>query len=191
MYGLVNRAIEQLVVSLKGETVWQRVCARAGDSGHGFVALHSYPDNLTYRLVGAVSEELSMPPESVLEAFGEYWILYTAEEGYAELLNSAGRSLREFLASLDEMHSRIESIFPHMMLPWFSIRDIEEDHFHLHYGSNREGLAPFVIGLVKGVAKRFGQQIEVRQIVSRIDGGDEDVFDIRVIRGAENELART
>ena len=61
MYGLVNRAIEQLVVSTKGEPAWQRVCARAGVGADGFVAMCPYDDRLTFDLVHAVSEELGLP----------------------------------------------------------------------------------------------------------------------------------
>ena len=41
MYGLVNRAIEQLVVSMKGEAGWRGVCAHAGLAADGFVSMQS------------------------------------------------------------------------------------------------------------------------------------------------------
>ncbi len=46
-----------------------------------------YPDDLTYKLVGAACEVLNASAEDVLKAFGEYWILFTAEKGYGEMLN--------------------------------------------------------------------------------------------------------
>ena len=79
MYGLVNRAIEQLVVSLKGENGWRGVCAHANISSDGFVSMHAYDDEITYRLVNAVSARLELEPATVLEAFGEYWVTYTPE----------------------------------------------------------------------------------------------------------------
>lgn len=176
MYGLVNRAIEQLVVSTKGEPAWQQVCARAGVAPGGFVAMCPYDDSLTYALVHAVSEELGMPPEQVLEAFGEYWILYTADEGYAELMQSAGNDMRSFLGNLDDMHGRVESIFPQMKLPRFRVEILEGDVLRVLYGSDREGLAPMVTGLLRGVALRFGQRVVVRHIVTRGPDASEDVF---------------
>ncbi|MFX7898828.1 heme NO-binding domain-containing protein, partial [Acinetobacter baumannii] len=75
MYGLVNRAIEQLVVATAGGPAWRPVCARAGVSPDGFIGMQAYPDDMTYRLVGAASEVLGHPPETVLRLFGEYWIV--------------------------------------------------------------------------------------------------------------------
>ena len=101
MYGVVNRAIEQLVVSMKGEAGWRGVCAHAGLSADGFVSMQNYDDDVTFRLVQAVSTRLGLPPEQVLEAFGEYWITYTAEEGYGELMAAGGSHLREFLGNMN------------------------------------------------------------------------------------------
>jgi hypothetical protein len=175
MYGLVNRAIEQLVVSLKGEDTWQRVCARAGVQADGFVAMCPYHDDMTFALVAAVSEELGLQADQVLEAFGEYWILYTAEEGYAEMLASGGNDLRSFMANLDDMHGRVEMIFPAMQLPQFSVVDIDDGRFHVHYRSARRGLAAMVTGLLRGLAKRFAQSVEVQHLVDQSVPG-EDVF---------------
>ena len=176
MYGMVNRAIEQLVVSLKGEAVWQQVCQRAGVGSEGFVAMCPYHDDVTYGLVGAVSEALSLTPEQVLQAFGEYWILYTADEGYGELMQAGGDSLREFLGNLNDMHGRVETVFPNMQLPRFSVEDVSDTEYRLHYGSERQGLAPMVVGLVHGLARRFGQDVEVRQLRCRTQGHPDDVF---------------
>lgn len=166
MYGLVNRAIEQLVVSTGGEAAWQRVCRRAGVAAEGFVAMCPYDDGITYRLVGAVSEELGLAPEQVLEAFGNYWVLYTAEEGYGELMHACGEDLRQFLDNLNELHGRIETIFPGLRPPHFEVQDVAPGEYWLHYGSEREGLAPMVVGLLKGLAKRFGQAVEIEPLTA-------------------------
>lgn len=179
MYGLVNRAIEQLVVSLKGEDAWQRVRARAGAADDGFIAMRAYDDDLTYRLVGAVSEETGLTAEQVLEAFGEYWILYTAKEGYGELLDMAGHGLRDFLAGLNEMHGRVEMIFPHMKLPMFSVHDRGPGEYEVHYHSERQGLAPMVTGLLKGLAQRVGQAAEIRHLKAASAADPGDVFLVR------------
>jgi len=179
MYGLINRAIEQMVTEAHGEPGWQRICARAQADPDGFVAMRAYPDELTYRLVGAASDEMKQPAADVLEAFGQHWILYTAEEGYAELLRAAGNDLRQFLGNLNDLHGRVETIFPQMRLPAFRVEDIGPDSYHLYYGSEREGLAPMVIGLVKGLAQRFGQTVEVELLRAKRCVHEEDLFVVR------------
>lgn len=169
MYGLVNRAIEQLVVATKGEATWERVCVQAGVNSDGFIAMCPYHDNVTYRLVEAVSQELSMTQAQVLEAFGEYWVLYTAEEGYGELLETGGKNLREFLSNLNVLHGRVELVFTQMKPPVFRVEDLRPGEYLLHYNSEREALAPMVLGLVRGLAKRFGQSVHIEHLAAQSD----------------------
>jgi hypothetical protein len=185
MYGLVNRAIEQLVVSSKGDAAWQRVCIRAGVGADGFVAMCPYDDSVTYRLVEAVSDELAVPAGQVLEAFGEYWILYTADEGYGELMAAAGPDMRSFLSNLDDMHGRVETVFPQMKLPRFRIEPLDGGALRVFYGSERDGLAPMVTGLLRGLARRFSQQVSVRHLTQRRDARDEDVFLVEPVTAGE------
>lgn len=124
MYGLVNRAIGQLVVSLKGESAWARVCQQADWPDGGFVSIQTYDDAVTYRLVGAVSQELGLTPAEVLRAFGEYWILYTAEEGYGSMLNMCGSDLVGFLHGMNQMHARIEASLPELRPPSFQVQEL-------------------------------------------------------------------
>ena len=180
MYGLVNRAIEQLVISIKGEDGWERVCQRAAWEDQGFIAMQTYDDAVTYRLVGAVSEELGMSASEVLKAFGEYWILYTAEEGYGEMLAMCGSDLLSFLRGMNHMHARIEVSMPHIRPPDFEVKEISPHEFELLYQSHREGLAPMVEGLITGLAKRFHQQIDIKQTGWRDAQSPQDRFHIRI-----------
>ena len=86
MYGLVNRAIHELVTEAFGASTWEAVCAEVGIDPVGFVAMDNYPDKLTYDLVGAVSRRTGMEPSAVLEAFGKYWVEYTGVQGYGSLM---------------------------------------------------------------------------------------------------------
>jgi hypothetical protein len=178
MYGLVNRAIEQLVVSTKGEDSWARVCKKANWSDEGFVAMQTYDDAVTYRLVGAVSAELGLAPDDVLRAFGEYWIMYTAEEGYGAMLSMCGDNISDFLTRMNQMHARIAVTMPHIKPPHFTVKDVSDTELHLIYESDREGLAPMVEGLILGLAKRFDQQIVIKLIHPKTAESPRDVFQI-------------
>jgi hypothetical protein len=180
MYGLVNRAIEQLVTATAGSAAWSRVCQQAHIGDEGFISMCPYHDDLTYQLVGAAAKELQLTPQQVLEAFGEYWILYTAEEGYGELLNAGGDNLRDFMLGLNDMHGRVETVFPEMRLPHFAITDLSPTTFEVHYQSEREGLAPMVCGLITGLARRFNQTVVVQQVAAKAGAGAADVFRVEV-----------
>mgnify|MGYP002777737812 CR=1 FL=1 len=183
MYGLVNKAVEDLVCTRFGEDTWAKIQEKAAVDVVGFVSMEPYPDEVTYKLVGAASEVLGAPVPALLEAFGEYWILYTAREGYGELISMFGSSLAEFLGNLDNMHTRVGLSFPHLRPPSFVSRDLGDGRFELEYHSTREALAPMVVGLLKGLAKSFGEAVEVEHVHGR-DRGGHDLFRLQVTAAA-------
>lgn len=178
MYGLVNKALEDLVRTRYGEDTWEAIRRNAGVDIDAFISMDAYPDEVTYKLVGAASEVLGLSAEEVLKAFGEYWVRYTAKEGYGELLKMAGDTLPAFLQNLDNLHTRVGLIFPNLKPPSFRCTDIREDSLRLHYYSpaGRAGLAPFVIGLVNGLAVMFKTETSITQTGSRSQGADHDEF---------------
>lgn len=179
MYGLINDSIRRLVLEREGEDAWERVLSRSGTGYSSFAALHYYDDDVTYALVQAASDELSTPPEELLRAFGHYWSTRIAPESYGDFLDSAGRRLRDVLAGLDAMHSRLQALFPELRPP--SILLVEAPGaaaLAVHYHSEREGLAPFMVGLLEGLAELCGEPAEVRQVITRGEGSDHDVFEL-------------
>lgn len=179
MYGLVNKALEEFVCSRFGEDTWETIKQNAGVAIDVFVSMETYPDDVTYKLVGAASEELGQSTEEILNAFGEYWVLYTAKEGYGEMMSMAGNTIQEFLLNLDDMHARVGLLFPRLKPPSFWCTDLSDHSLRLHYRAgvdSRTGLAPFVIGLVNGLATKFGTRVEMTQTASRNEGADHDEF---------------
>ncbi len=181
MYGLVNKAIEDLISREHGAECWESVIRKAGIDDAGFVSMDSYDDGLTYGLVGAASDVLDVPAADLLEAFGRYWILYTAREGYGELIDLSGGSFAEFLENLDNLHTRVGLSFPELRPPSFSCEQVGDHSYHLTYRSERDGLAPMVIGLVRGLADKFGLQVTISHPHKRGEQGNKhDVFAIEV-----------
>lgn len=178
MYGLINRAIRDMVLAEHGEASWTRVLERAGLGVEHFEAMEPYPDALTHQLIAAASEELQQHPHVLMRSFGEFWVTYTAAEGYGHLMNLAGSSPPEFLQNLDDLHAQVGVHFPRLTPPSFETDAHEPGSMHLHYHSEREGLAPMVIGLVEGLGQRFDTAVDVDQVASRNEGADHDVFKV-------------
>jgi len=177
MYGLVNKAIEGLVCSRFGEAAWARIKRRAGLDVEGFISLDAYPDKITYGLVAAASAELNTPAAQLLEAFGEHWVEYTGREGYGGILDAAGSTLPEFLLNLNNLHSRVRLMAPELRPPSFQCTDVTDGSLVLHYRSEREGLAPMVVGLLRGLGSRFRTPVTVTHTRARgRDGADHDQF---------------
>jgi hypothetical protein len=176
MYGMINKAIHELVTSRFGEEKWNEICRKAGVGDAAFVNMEKYPDETTYKLVGAASEVLDTPAADILEAFGEYWTVYSAEKGFGHMLDFAGDNLVDFLRNLDNMHTRIALTFTKLEPPSFKVTELGDGSLRLHYHSKRPGLAPLVIGMIKGLGKRFSTPVAIRLDRSRADGHDHDEF---------------
>jgi hypothetical protein len=180
MYGLVNKAVVDLVTTKFGQETWNKIKQKADVDIDLFVSMDAYPDDVTYRLVGAASEVLGITAEQVLEAFGEWWVLYTAQEGYGPLLNASGSNLRDFLKNLDALHARVALTMPDLRPPRFRLVDVDDTTMKLEYFSTRQGLAPMVVGLLKGLGIRFHTTIDIAHARS----GDHDEFTISMKQAA-------
>jgi hypothetical protein len=176
MYGLVNKAVEDLAVQLGGGALWSAIVERAGLETPVFVAMESYDDAVTFRLVEAAGGILGLSQSEVLEAFGAHWILYTGREGYGPMLSAMGTTLPQFLGNLDAMHSRIALSMPALRPPSFACEELDGQRLLVRYWSERPGLAPMVTGLLKGLGARFDLDVTVTATTPRPDGVDHDTF---------------
>jgi len=179
MYGLINRAIQEMVCQKFGQETWDAIKTDAAIQETTFLALEPYPDEVTHTLVASASKILALSPSEIMQAFGQYWISYTSTNEYKEIMAICGESLKEFLGNLDDLHSRIGVQFPALQAPSFTCDEIDKDTLELHYSSTREGLAPMVVGLVEGLGEKFSTDITVKQVKSRAQGSDQDTFEIK------------
>lgn len=176
MYGLVNKAIEEFVISNFGEEKWDRITSKAGVEVDVFISNESYPDELTYKLVGAASEVLDLPADVILVAFGEHWVTQTAAKSYGPMMKSGGATLKEFLVNLPNFHTRVAMIYPNLEPPRFRCTDVTEGGLHLHYHSHRPGLTAFVTGLIQGLGTLYATPCGSTVLERKDQGADHDVF---------------
>jgi hypothetical protein len=161
MYGLIHKALESMVLSHHGEGVWGKILETSEVERDSFLTMRSYHDDVTFALVGAASQHLNLSPVECLEAFGEYWLMEFAPKNYDMLLKNTGREPIEFLGNLDDLHDHISSAFTEFKPPSFVVEEISETVCLLHYRSSRKGLESFVVGMLKGIRKRFETNMEV------------------------------
>lgn len=178
MYGIVNRAIEDLVRENFGDDKWELVKAESKVDVDLFLSNEPYDDSYTYQLAIAASKVLELPLSDVLFAFGEYWVLKTGKMKYGHLMEAGGANLQEFLVNLPNFHNRIMLLFPKLMPPEFQITDETPNSLHVHYFSMRAGLADFVKGLLSGLAKMYGVQTTIELIASRDLGHSHEIFKV-------------
>jgi hypothetical protein len=178
MYGIVNKAIQDLITENYGEEVWEKVRATSGVDIDFFLSNEPYDDDITYKLAGAAASTLQISVDQVLQAFGEWWILKTGKEKYGGLMQAGGNSLKEFLINLPLFHNRIMLMYPKLTPPEFKISDVEANGLHVHYYSKRPGLKEFVRGLLSGLAKMFNTDVSIELLQSRDEGKSHEIFKV-------------
>ena len=176
MYGMINIAIQDMITDRYGKMKWESVKSSMSGQIDDFVTMDSYPDELTYSIVGKASELLPMDPQLLLEDIGEYWIIHTAKNGYGDMLNTMGKDMVEFLNNINSMHSRLADTMPHMTIPTFSLSDITHNSMTVHYYSKRKGLEPMVTGLLRGLAKRFDMDCTIEMSTAETVAGTSQMY---------------
>lgn len=187
MYGMVNRAIRDLVIDEAGAEVWDEIRRAAGLETDEFNDTVIYDDAVTYDLVAAASRTLGLDPASVLHEFGRHWILFTGREGWGPLFDMAGDDLRTFVAGLDALHSRVQASMPGTRMPSFTSIERPDRVLEVEYRSERDGLAPMVEGLFTGLAEHFGEGWVVEHDGRRHDA---EVFLLTPVPSATPERER-
>jgi hypothetical protein len=152
---MVIEGMRQMFLARYGGETWERIRNRAGCGEEHFLRMESYPEDLPYRLVGAAAEELALPADELLHRFGEYWVPFAQASGYSDFFRACD-SYAEFLLQLDAMHARLEIAFPDFRPPQFTCRVDSPERIEVIYRSHREGLAPFVHGLLEALGAPFG-----------------------------------
>ena len=178
MYGIVNKAIQDLITENFGADKWEAIKEKSDIDLDFFLSNEPYDDAITYNLAIAASDVLGITVGQVLNALGEWWILKTGKEKYAGLMEAGGNNLKEFLVNLPLFHNRIMLMYPKLTPPEFKVSDVEENSIHVHYHSKREGLQEFVRGLMTGLAKMYSVEAGVELIQSRDDGNTHEIFKV-------------
>ena len=178
MYGIVNKAIEEMLIQHFNVETWKSILEKSGIEDEGFISNQPYPDEVTYKLATVASETLDIPLPELLFSFGEFWILDTGKTKYGSIIDSGGADIKSFFVYLPNLHSRVSLIFPDLHPPEFEVSHVEENGLQLHYYSHRPALKDFVKGLISGIGKLFNKEVAITMISDRDKGDKNEIFQI-------------
>ena len=182
MYGLLLQAALEFLSTKFGNDVAREILSivdgHSGDAGGGVTrsvragfAVHQlYSDKMLAKLTKATSEVTDIPPESLMEQLGTFFVRFTRQSGYDSLLRLVGRNLRNFIMGLDNLHEYFKVTYPKIKPPSFLVLQESEENMIICYRSPRGGLEGYVVGQLKEVAKAyFNIQLEISIISSEED----------------------
>jgi len=180
MYGIINQAIQQLVIKDYGEEYWLGVIQKSGIDVFEFRNHESYDDKYTYLLASTLANQLNTDIASILRKLGEFWILDISLKKYPAMMAAGGQNFSEFLLNLPKFHNRVYLSYPDLIAPEFKITK-KSDCFEVEYHSQREGLTHLMEGMLQGIIKMFGEKnVTVKIGYTRLNSShDHDLFIIK------------
>ncbi|MBE5315545.1 MAG: heme NO-binding domain-containing protein [Xanthomonadales bacterium] len=177
MLGMVFTELMEMVEGRFSPELADRVLLRAElPHGGAYTAVGYYPHEEIVRLVGLLSEETGLPPETLIKAFGEH-LLGRFEQAYPEMFTGK-RTLYDFLASIEtHIHVEVLKLYPEARLPRFEVLERGPSHLRLAYRSPRR-MSVLAEGLILGAAERYKepQRLQMREAPEL--GADAVVFDL-------------
>ena len=186
VYGIVNLAIEDLIISEHGRGAWKEICSDE-DTKHvfTFVTAEKYPDQITYSLISSASRLLGLSQDEVLRNIGRHWVTFIEKHSYGNLLRFAGKNFSDIIGRIDQIHAQALAIMPDLKAPTIQVEQLERGEFLIHYRSMRPGLAWMAIGVIEGIADKFRKTLEIQHRERSCDGADHDLFSVRIIETHE------
>lgn len=176
MYGMIHRAMRQMVFEQLGEEAWLALEHRLKIGPTELLTGMVYEDTLTFEIVAEAAARFNLTVDECLFEFGRYWIRYAEQGSLSSIMTFTGQDLATFIANLDRLHLAVGAAMPGTRLPSFTTLERNSGHLVVEYRSDRMGLENFVCGLFHGLMDRFDTHGDVA-ITSR--GETSVVFDIR------------
>jgi hypothetical protein len=161
---MIHRAIYELLKSQHTRSEWETRKAELSIDPDGMISTLVYPDAQTQQLVTEAALLLGISPADFLQQLGRFWTPFAARGSYGYILDFTGKDLASFISGLDRMHQAVVSAMPHADVPSFTLVESRPVSLVVDYRSNRQGLEPFVTGLLYSLLDRFGHAGSVEYI---------------------------
>lgn len=156
MHGLINRAIQCFVTDSYGADKWVEATRRADLDFVEFEAMLVYANDITPRVLDAVSAVLKRPRNDVMEDMGTYLVSHPNVEALRRLLRFGGVTFVEFLHSLDDLPDRARLAVSDLNLPRIELREHSQTNFSLICDSPIAGYGNVMMGVLRTMADDYG-----------------------------------
>ncbi len=179
MKGVIFNAVEEAVVTLYSEDVWDDLLEAAELDGH-YTSLGSYDDEHLMALVAAACPMTGHEPNELVRVLGRHAFPHLAER-YPELVDEANGT-HDFLRRVNDIiHPEVLKLHPDAKPPTFEFEDRPNGVLRITYRSERR-LGVLAEGLILGAGDRFGEEVEITTVSGL--GEPVTVFDVRATKMA-------
>jgi len=162
MKGLVFTELLEYVEDNFGFDMADKIIEQSKLANNGsFTQAGNYAFEDLLKLVAALSNELNIEIPKLLEIFGEH--MFTRLISLNPQLKDNFESSLDLISQVDNIiHPEVEKLYPGADLPKFNLINRTENKVIIDYISSKN-LESFAIGLMKGSAKSFNEEIIISQ----------------------------
>jgi predicted hydrocarbon binding protein len=170
MNGVIFNEIEKFGRHQLGDEAWQQLVTSAELPRNVYVPITDYPDAELATLVSALSVATGKPPAMLLGAFGEFLA--------PDLIRMAQHFIEpnwktiELVANTEgAIHSVYRGSKTNTHPPELECHKLSEHEVVVIYRSSRK-MCPLAKGIVRGMAKHFGETVVIREPKCMLKGDD-------------------
>jgi hypothetical protein len=161
MHGIIHAELKKYVEARHGADAWTACLKTAGLASRAYMALSVYPDEEATAIVSAASKLTDTPAETILEDFGEF-ITPDLMSVYASLIKPEWKTMEMLLRTEETIHRIVRLKSPGAQPPQLRFEAAGQNELRLFYASPR-GMAAVARGIIKGVAKHYGETVSIRE----------------------------
>eukprot|EP00055_Hartaetosiga_balthica_P003971 m.9663 g.9663 ORF g.9663 m.9663 type:complete len:685 (-) comp3512_c0_seq1:180-2234(-) len=179
MYGVVHKGMFAWIRTYPdGEEKLHAIAELVGEA-HLDDFFRFYNDSTTEALLSAVVQVMHLGLDECTYQAGLQFMGGLGETGFQSTLFALGDNLFSVLENIDSLHESFRPSFPEMKAPSLKPERTGENSMDVHYRSESDNLAPFVMGAIKSCAKTlFDLDIDMVHRTKKGQSGKHDVFNI-------------
>jgi methyl-accepting chemotaxis protein len=140
MKGTIHFCLEKTVKDVHGENKWKECLAEAGYAKDYTFARHILDDldeTDTLSIFKITADKLGLTIKELFDQFGKYWCCDYGPEMYPQFY-AENKSTKEFIESLDRIHTQVTSKKPGATPPRFKYDWKNDGRLLVHYQSDRD-----------------------------------------------------
>ncbi len=162
MQGFFHLLLEAYISETLGAQRLREIRQLAGMQGPP-LATEYYPDQITSRLIQAISDQQHVSPDDVWNHFGIYFMNAPLVEQHYRAFLEGPTSAHSFLVQVPTIHRLLAAHLKGVSFPQITFVEHAPELLEVVYDSPRR-LCSFLLGMIEGVGIRFHEALEVREM---------------------------
>lgn len=189
MHGLIFSELKKYVETRLGPDQWSSLLLDAAlPADRLYISSRGYSDEELGQLVAAAVEKTGLRPEAILEDFGSF-IAPDLLDTFRSLVPAEWRTLDVLEQTEKTIHKVVRLQMADATPPYLVARRVSPTHVTIHYTSPRR-LCPLAVGIVRGVAGIYGDEVAVSQPLCMLKGAEECRIEVELTRNGNGSSQR-